>query len=481
MSNYEVVRKELLEDIKKQEGQEVLNLKDFDKKFNKLFEIVNFDMMNDSNDKFYGIFLSSCNRVKSYGIGAPFSHQMFNSKINLLINPLEIVKLEMRDVKLYLKHEVIHLVSEHYELVEKLSLQYPRMIPLLAADMIANDILQRESRELHKNMLTVERFNQTFSTNLSIIGLGMAEVCEKISELAKENPQLNKFINDHNAFVIEKAQEELEKELRKYKSNDDDDILAPPEEMDGDGEANGEGMPMDLEKLAEMLMASVMKVKGDMACIGEMLKNVVIDTMSQSRGKYPGGLMSLIEKIMAPPVITWQQVLAKLLNSIPAGKKPTVFRRNRLHPERLDLKGKLPDKELDIVFAIDTSASVTNKEISEIANEIFAITKLMKTKITIVECDTMIGRTYEANCPDEVQLDVTGRGGTAFTPVFEWLKENKTKDTILIYATDGYGEYRLGEDNITQSTVWLMTRQKACLSCKENVRAQDKVLSLTNQ
>ena len=184
---------------------------------------------------------------------------------------------------------------------------------------------------------------------------------------------------------------------------------------------------------------------------------------------------------MAPPVITWQQVLAKLLNSIPAGKKPTVFRRNRLHPERLDLKGKLPDKELDIVFAIDTSASVTNKEIAEIANEIFAITKLMKTKITIVECDTMIGRTYEANSPDEVQLDVTGRGGTAFTPVFEWLKENKTKDTILIYATDGYGEYRLGEDNITQSTVWLMTRQKACLSCKENVRAQDKVLSLTNQ
>ena len=294
MSNYEVIRKELLDDIKAQESQEVLNLKEFDKKFNKLFEIVNFDMMNDSNDKFYGIFLSSCNRVKSYGIGAPFSHQMFNSKINLLINPLEIVKLEMNDVKLYLKHEVIHLVSEHYELVEKLSLQYPKMIPLLAADMIANDILQKESRDLHKNMLTVDRFNTTFNTDLTITNLGMAEVCEKISELAKNNPSLNKFINDHNAFVIEKAQEELEKELRKYKSNDDEDILAPPEDMDGDGGASGEGMPMDLEKLAEMLMASVMKVKGDMACIGEMLKNVVIDTMSQSRGKYPGGLMSLL-------------------------------------------------------------------------------------------------------------------------------------------------------------------------------------------
>ena len=486
MSNYEVLRNELLEDIKKQEGQDVLDLKAFDKKFNKLFEMANFDLLNDPNDKFYGIFLSNCNRVKCYVIESPFSHQMFNSKINLLINPLQIVKLTIDEVKLYMKHEVIHLISEHYKATEELKNKYPQMIPLLAADLITNDILERDAGQgkLHKNMLTVAKFNETFKEELTIYNenhqkMGMAELCETISRLCKTNELLNKFVNDYNSFVIDKAQQELEDEIKRYKQDMEEELSAPANGAAGaDDEGSGQ---MDLETLAKMMMSSIMKVKGDLAFIGDMLKNVVIETMGQSRGKYPGGLMSLIEKIMAPPVITWQQVLAKLLNSIPAGKKPTVFRRNRLHPERLDLKGKLPDKELDIVFAIDTSGSVSNKEISEIANEIFAITKLMKTKITIVECDTSIGKVYEANCPDEVQLDVSGRGGTSFTPVFEWLKENKNKETILIYASDGYGEQKLAEDNITQSTIWLMTREKMCLSCKGDVRPQDKILSLTNK
>ena len=487
MSNYENLRKELLAEIEKQEGQEYIDFKEFDKKFNKLFEMVNFDLLNDPNDKFYGIFLSNCNRVKCYAIQAPFSHQMFNAKINLLINPLEIAKLTMEEVKLYMKHETVHLISEHYKAVEELKNKYPEMIPLLAADLIANDILERDicGHKMHKNMLTVSKFNATFKEELVLTNsegkkMGMSELCECLSRLCKTNEMLNKFVNDYNSFVMDKTREELEDQIKRYKQDQEEELSMPADNMPGDLDAEGNG-EMDLGALANMLAASIMKVKGDLAFIGDMLKNVVIDTMSQSRGKYPGGLMSLIDKIMAPPVITWQQVLAKLLNSIPAGKKPTVFRRNRLHPERLDLKGKLPDKELDIVFAIDTSGSVTNKEIAEIANEIFAITKLMKTKITIVECDTIIGRTYEANSPEEVQLDVTGRGGTSFTPVFEWLEENRNSDTILIYATDGYGESKLQCKNITQSTIWLMTREKMCLSCKQDVRANDKVISLTNK
>lgn len=488
MSRYEDLRESLAKELEAQKEKEVVDLKGFDKKFNELFEIVNFDLLNDPNDKFYGIFLSSCNRVKCYGMESPFAHQMFNSKINLLINPLEIIKLEIQDVKNYMKHEVIHLISEHYSAVETLKLQYPQMLPLLAADLIANDILAGDigAQNMHHRMFTVKQFNDMFKADLKIDKdgkkMGMAELTEELSEMCKTNELLNKFVNDHNAFVIEKAQQELEEQIRNYKQQEGNDVDLYDEEDEQMVTGNEDGQPMmSMEQLAQMLMASVMKVKGDMAFIGDMLKNVVIETMSQSRGKYPSGLISMIEAIMAPPVITWQQVLAKLLNSIPAGKKPTVFRRNRLHPERLDLKGKLPDKELDIVFAIDTSGSVTNQEISEIANEIFAITKLMKTKITVLECDTIVGKVYEANCPEEVQLDVSGRGGTSFTPVFEWIKENKNNDTILIYASDGYGEYKLEEDNITQSTIWLMTREKACLSCKNDVRPQDKILSLTNK
>ena len=488
MSKYDEIRVQLIEELKKHEGQEVLDLKKFDKKFNEMFEMVMFNMLNNSDDKFYGTFLVNCNRVKCYGMEAPFAHQVFNTKINLLINPIAIVELDMETVKVYLKHEIIHLISKHYERIEELKMKYPEMLPLMASDLITNKILAKDvgKEKMHDKMLTVDKFNNMFDANLNIDeDISTEKLTEKLSQMCKSNEKLNKFVNDNNTFMIEKVQEELEKRIQKYKNGAEDTPNDQSLYPDADENMNMSGESGDsqaeMQQLANMLMSSIMKVKGDMMFIGDMLKNVVVETMGQTRGKYPAGLMSMIEKMIAPPVITWQQVLAMLLNSLPAGKKPTVFRRSRLHPERLDLKGKLPDKELDIVFAIDTSGSVSNKEIAEIASEIFAITKLIKTKITVVECDTAICKVYEANCPEEVQLDVRGRGGTSFTPVFQWLEENKTKDTVLIYASDGYGESKLQCKNISQSTVWLMTRAKDCLSCKQDVRPQDKVLSLTNK
>ena len=40
-----------------------------------------------------------------------------------------------------------------------------------------------------------------------------------------------------------------------------------------------------------------------------------------------------------------------------------------------------------------------------------------------------------------MEYKVTGRGGTAFTPVINYLNNDKNfRDALLIYFTDGYGE-----------------------------------------
>ena len=105
----------------------------------------------------------------------------------------------------------------------------------------------------------------------------------------------------------------------------------------------------------------------------------------------------------------------------------------------------------------------------------------MKREVNVVECDTQIQKVYKANSPEDIQVDVMGRGGTSFTPIMEYMKENCSKDTVLIYATDGYGESKLECENISQSTIWLLTTKKDQLSCMNDVRPQDKVLSLSNE
>ena len=64
------------------------------------------------------------------------------------------------------------------------------------------------------------------------------------------------------------------------------------------------------------------------------------------------------------------------------------------------------------------------------------------------------------------------------------MEEENKKDAILIYCTDGYGEYQLDQSiKITgQGFIWLLTEHKDDLSLKgDNLPRNSKILSLTNK
>ena len=59
------------------------------------------------------------------------------------------------------------------------------------------------------------------------------------------------------------------------------------------------------------------------------------------------------------------------------------------------------------------------------------------TEVTVVECDAEIGRIYEYKGKSEEALEVTGRGGTSYEPVLDYLWNHQDKYQNLIYLTDG--------------------------------------------
>ena len=56
------------------------------------------------------------------------------------------------------------------------------------------------------------------------------------------------------------------------------------------------------------------------------------------------------------------------------------------------------------------------------------------------------------------QLKVHGYGGTDFRPVFEYVKKNIPNARLLIYFTDGFGEY---PKKASIETIWVL--------CKESI------------
>jgi len=117
-----------------------------------------------------------------------------------------------------------------------------------------------------------------------------------------------------------------------------------------------------------------------------------------------------------------------------------------------------------LVVAVDTSLSMTEAELSEVARQLRPMSEL--AQLRIVECDTTIARSYAfRGSVDEVQ----GRGGTDLRPVFEpsFLRAHRADG--VIYFTDGEGPYP--ERAPAVPVLWMLTKPTA-FECPWGERAK---------
>jgi predicted metal-dependent peptidase len=106
-----------------------------------------------------------------------------------------------------------------------------------------------------------------------------------------------------------------------------------------------------------------------------------------------------------------------------------------------------------MLLAIDTSGSVSDKELAEFMNEMHHIYKA-GVDITVIQCDTRIHsiEPYKG----ELDLKIHGRGGTEFDPVIEYFNQNNKLYTSLVYFTDG----ECSVDVLPKGpTLWVLSEQ----------------------
>ncbi len=115
-----------------------------------------------------------------------------------------------------------------------------------------------------------------------------------------------------------------------------------------------------------------------------------------------------------------------------------------------------------IVFAIDTSGSMTGDELGEIISEIRAFRETFPCRLTVLQADAAITdcKEYEEMDGTDVpnRMPIKGRGGTSFLPVFDWMRQASIPySVVLIYATDGYGTFP--EAKPGYPVLWLATKR----------------------
>ena len=112
-----------------------------------------------------------------------------------------------------------------------------------------------------------------------------------------------------------------------------------------------------------------------------------------------------------------------------------------------------------IVFAIDTSGSMSQEDIADIAAEVRSLRETFHSRLTVIQSDASIQKVdeYEADDPTPVPQKTTamGRGGTDFRPVFTFVENHQGTPQLLIYATDGYGTFPTYRPEVT--CLWVLT------------------------
>lgn len=169
--------------------------------------------------------------------------------------------------------------------------------------------------------------------------------------------------------------------------------------------------------------------------INYLLENIANKmAVSNSWGSVSGALKSYISKItlFQPQKVDWKRALKVFIaSSQKTYLKTTISRPSKRYGTVPGVKIK---RYCKICVAIDTSGSLSNKELSDYFHEIYHIWK-QNTEIMIVECDVKIHQTYKYN--GNMPSFVLGRGGTDFNAPIAYNNDVFQGDA-LIYLTDGY-------------------------------------------
>jgi predicted metal-dependent peptidase len=176
---------------------------------------------------------------------------------------------------------------------------------------------------------------------------------------------------------------------------------------------------------------------------------------AQQAGKMSGILKRLIEGMLQPQ-LPWRMLLARYMNTV--AKDDYTYTRPSNRRGNPAIYPSLKSTQINTVIAIDVSGSVGDKEMGEFISEINAIKGQVRAKITLLPCDSEItqGSPYIYEPWEEVELPVSVQGGgtTSFCPVFDWVSQQDQPPDILIYFTDGHGEFPQLEANFP--TFWLI-------------------------
>lgn len=246
---------------------------------------------------------------------------------------------------------------------------------------------------------------------------------------------INQLLIDDSVGIMPKCGGLYDREIHKKGGGTTEGIynLLPdtPEDKQGMG---GDGMPLDDCRDAGVGKADKAR---------QQAKWKVKVAQSAQSAKMMGKMSANLERLvdgMLKPIVDWREVLHRFVIKARTDERTFSRPNRRFLPQGLYVPSVSGETMGELVFAVDCSGSIGEDELKQFASEITTVWQdQCPTSVHVIYFDHEVchyDKFERGN--DEPSIKPHGGGGTAFSPVFEYMSKNDIDPVACIFLTDLY-------------------------------------------
>ena len=464
---------------------------------------------------FHGTFSMSMKTYISFELPAPMGVNVTTKGLsvtpNLFINPLWLIyklghKTESApglgdggefvdsttfvDTAVILYHEMCHILWEHPNVYKQHSENgYHEIVNLATDTQINQDPLIASNKNITDYGITLDKMKKMFGLPNLKANQPSYYYFEEFMKVWKQKQQQRQQKCAYCQQQEQQQQQQQNGQGQDQDQNGQDQGQGQNGQDQGQGSGQGTGLddhntwyktPSDVTTEDGDSIGKIASQKDTRTAVADIVKRVSQDPVvrdkvdsQKMRGLMAGGLYDqAIEGKSEKGKLPLKTVLQQGIGRLRAGVRSTysrIYKHQGNRPVIKKGKKKLWNKNIRVF--LDNSGSMGTFEISWATMEVAAIAKAIKANLSIIPFDTVVYSENEQVIPKSGKFKFvpTGRGGTSFQPVFDYMKQVgvTNQNDVVIIISDGYGESHI-ENYGFRNVIWVMVESKTnTLSVRE--------------
>ena len=251
---------------------------------------------------------------------------------------------------------------------------------------------------------------------------------------------------------------------------------------DGDGDSSGNSYGELTDKYGKVGFDSDFQPKVSKDFADKMRETIVSEAqrVEKMKGSLPAHIKELVKKCTQAE-IKWQEVLAQFVTRCYNSGNRSWIPPNRRHIHNGVYLQSRQATKIKLAVGIDTSGS-TMGDRSKFLGELHSLIKSFGMfELSIIECDAEVGAYKHYTQDDNLDFEIdngeyamSGGGGTAMRPIFDYILDNQIECDALCIMTDGYIDSIPTNPIPSLPVLWVITKGGTANFCDWGQKIQLK-------